>query len=535
MHNYRLSDLLDISLIQKLADSNFLASGLPLSIIDAHDTSVLLRAGWTDICMNFHRACTASHQRCIESDSSISDFRLTGDAEARRYKCKNGLWHVAIPIVVAGKHLATMFLAQFIFEGEILDREYFSRQALEFGYDQQAYLAALGKLPVFSVEKVDYIVAYDKALVRFIADLAEQSLRIIETKKSLTESEEKYRTLVNNIRIGVFRNTPGKGRHIYANPAMAEMFGYDSLEEFMGHRIIDEYEKPHERARLLEAIKRHGFVKDMELAMRKKDGTLILCSCTATAHIDELGKIEWLDGIIEDITERKRVEMELRRSREELRSLSAHIQSAREEERGRIAREIHDELGQMLSKLKLDIAWLKKRLSNEQGQLVEKSDKMSDLVDSTIRAVQRISSELRPGVLDYLGLPDAIEWQAKEFKEQTGIGCTTSIPSDLVVEDKDISTAVFRIFQETLTNIIRHSKASRVDVVLKQEDNILELDVQDNGMGILNEKVVHHASFGLLGMRERARFLGGKVSITGVPGKGTAVVVSIPLDGKVNR
>ncbi len=535
MHNYRLSDLLDISLIQKLADSNFRASGLPLSIIDEYDTSVILRAGWTDICVNFHRACPASHLRCIESDSSISDFRLTGEPEARQYKCKNGLWHVAIPIVVAGKHLATMFLAQFIFEGEIPDKEYFSRQALEFGYDQEAYLAALDKLPVFSVEKVDYIVAYDKALVHFIADLAEQSLRIIETKKSLTESEEKYRTLVNNIRIGIFRNTPGKGQHIYANPAMAEMFGYDSLEEFMERQIIDEYENPQERARLLEAVKCNGFVKDMELTLHKKDGTLILCSCTATAQFDEQGEIAWLDGIVEDITERKRVEIELRRSREELRSLSAHIQSAREEERGRIAREIHDELGQILSKLKLDLAWLKKRLSSEQGQLVEKCDKMSDLVDSTIRDVQRISSELRPGVLDHLGLPDAIEWQAKEFKEQTGIGCTTSIPSDLVVEDLNLSTAVFRIFQETLTNIIRHSKASRVDVVLKKEDNILELNVQDNGIGILNDKVVNHASFGLMGMRERARFLGGKVSITGIPGKGTAVLVRIPLDSRVSR
>jgi PAS domain S-box-containing protein len=534
MHNYHLSDLLDISLIQKLADSNFRASGLPLSIIDEYDTSVILRAGWTDICVNFHRACPASQLRCIESDSSISDFRLTGEPEARRYKCKNGLWHVAIPVVVAGKHLATMFLAQFIFEGEIPDREYFSRQALEFGYDQEAYLAALDKLPVFSVEKVDYIVAYDKALVHFIADLAEQSLKFIETKKSLTDSEEKYRTLVNNIRIGVFRNTPGKGR-IYANPAMAEMFGYHSIEEFMGSQIIDEYENPHERARLLEAVKRNGFVKDMELAMRKKDGTLILCSCTATAHFNEQGEFEWLDGIIEDITERKRVEIELRQSREELRSLSAHLQSAREEERERIAREIHDELGQILSKLKLDIAWLKKRLTNEQGLLIEKSDKMSDLVDSTIRAVQRISSELRPGVLDYLGLPDAIEWQAKEFKEQTGIGCTTSIPSDLLVDDKDISTAVFRIFQETLTNIIRHSKASQVDVVLKKENTILELDVQDNGVGILDEKLVNHGSFGLMGMRERARFLGGKVIIAGVPGKGTAVLVRIPLDSKVNR
>jgi signal transduction histidine kinase len=234
------------------------------------------------------------------------------------------------------------------------------------------------------------------------------------------------------------------------------------------------------------------------------------------------------------MTERKRVEMELRRSREDLRSLSAHLQSAREEERGHIAREIHDELGQILSKLKLDIAWLKKRLSRDQIQLAEKADKMSGLVDSTIRTVQRISSELRPAVLDYLGLPAAIEWQAKEFKEQTGIGCAISIEPELAVPDQNISIAVFRIFQETLTNIIRHSKASRVDVHLKKDDTTLMLEIRDNGAGIPQEKVSDHASFGLMGMKERARFLGGSVTVAGVPGKGTTVTLKIPLVGKEN-
>ena len=316
MHNYRLSELLDMSLIQKLADSNFRASGLPLSIIDVYDASVLVSAGWTDICLNFHRACPTSEQRCQESDASIKGRLVEG--EASRYKCKNGLWHVAIPIVVAGKHLATMFLAQFSFEGEVPERDYFTRQAREFGYDQEAYLAALDKLPIFSVEKVNYILAYDKSLVRFIADLAEQSLRIIETKKSLAESEEKYRTLVNNIHIGVFRNTPGQGRHIHANPAMAKIFGYDTLEAFMGHPVIDEYENPEDRVRLFEAVKRDGFAKDMELAMRKKEGTRIWCSCTATAHFDEQGEVEWIDGVVEDITERKKAEGNLKKYHVEL-------------------------------------------------------------------------------------------------------------------------------------------------------------------------------------------------------------------------
>jgi signal transduction histidine kinase len=226
------------------------------------------------------------------------------------------------------------------------------------------------------------------------------------------------------------------------------------------------------------------------------------------------------------------VETELLRSREELRSLSAHIQSAREEERGSIAREIHDELGQVLSKLKLDLSWLKKRLAPEQKPLLEKADRMSDLVDSTVKTVQRISSELRPGVLDYLGLAEAIDWQLKEFREQTGIECMAAIAPEFAIEDKDVSTAVFRIFQETLTNIIRHAKASRVSVDLKQEDGVLTLEIRDNGEGIARENISDPASFGIMSMRERARHLGGSVIVTGEPGKGTTVLVRIPLDNR---
>jgi len=228
-------------------------------------------------------------------------------------------------------------------------------------------------------------------------------------------------------------------------------------------------------------------------------------------------------------SERRKAVEDLRNSHEQLRYLAAHLQSAREEERGYIAREIHDELGQTLSRLKLDLSWLKKRLTNEQQQLIEKTEKMSGLIDTTITAVQRISSELRPGVLDYLGLTDAIEWQVKEFVEQTGIECSAAIANDISVEDKSISTAVFRIVQEALTNVIRHSKATCVNVDLANKDNALVLEVRDNGTGIDAEKISSRSSFGLMGMRERARFLGGEINILGIPGKGTTVRVSIPL------
>ena len=313
------------------------------------------------------------------------------------------------------------------------------------------------------------------------------------------------------------------------------MLGYKK-EEIIGRPIADffteESLKDHEK--LFPTLAAHEQLFGLERYYVRKDGTIFPASLNVFIESDEKGDLLRTKAIARDITEYKRVEADVRRSREELRNLSAHIQTVLEEERGYIAREIHDELGQTLSRLKLDIAWLKKRMSKDQTLLTEKADKMSGLIDSTIHTVQRISSKLRPGVLDYLGLPAAIDWQVNEFKEQTGIRSKIEIASDVNVEDQNISIAVFRIFQETLTNIMRHAKASRVDVVLKQEEDTLVLTVKDNGIGIPEDKISKHTSFGIMGIKERARVLSGTVSISGVPGKGTTVTVCIPLNGKVN-
>jgi len=201
MRDYRLSDLLDMSIVQRLADSNFRASGLPMSIIDAMDGSILVQAGWQDVCAMFHRANPQSAERCRESDTAVTD-RLT-EGEFCRYKCKNGLSYFATPIIVRGRHLATMFLTQFFFEGESPDRDYFIRQAREFGYDIESYLAAIDRLPFFSVEKVNNILAYDKALVRFITDLAERSLRVTEVAAERNKLQDEQQSAIEELEIRV--------------------------------------------------------------------------------------------------------------------------------------------------------------------------------------------------------------------------------------------------------------------------------------------------------------------------------------------
>jgi len=352
---------------------------------------------------------------------------------------------------------------------------------------------------------------------------------------ALMDSERKYRDLYDNAP-DMYYSLNRDGIIVDCNETQARTLGYRK-DDVIGRHVTD-FLTPQSR-RVYEkefaTMQEHKALYGIEREFVRKDGTTFPASVNVYVETDGHGGLVRTKAIARDMSEPKRVEQELRRSREELRNLSAHIQSAREEERALIAREIHDELGQVLSKLKLDIAWLKKRIHGDQQPLLEKADTMSGLVDNTIRTVQKISSELRPGVLDYLGLSAAVEWQVKEFRERTGISCSAEIAPDVAVEDKNIATAVFRIFQETLTNIIRHAAATHVAVSLKHEDHTLLLEVHDDGRGIAPDKITDRASFGLLGMRERARYFGGIVEISGTPDRGTSVLVRIPGDGKAGR
>ncbi len=236
--------------------------------------------------------------------------------------------------------------------------------------------------------------------------------------------------------------------------------------------------------------------------------------------------------IITDVSERRQAEEELNRSREQLRNLSRHLQLIREEESKRISREIHDELGQALTALKMDISWLSARIpedSADRKAIIEKMRSMSSLIDGTIQIVQKVSAELRPGMLDDLGLVPAIEWQAQEFQKRTAIDCVINLDGEPMDLDSERSTAVFRVFQEALTNVARHARASRVTISLKKAAGKLELRVGDDGIGIPEEALSASDSLGLMGMRERLLPLGGELRISRGSEKGTKLFVSVPL------
>lgn len=359
--------------------------------------------------------------------------------------------------------------------------------------------------------------ALDEAHLRAKHQLAEARLRL---------SEAKSRAIVDNAADGIL-TIDHCGTIESLNPAAAQIFGYTPAEA-TGHSIrlliprpyLPEHESycsPISEYRR-EVLGRHRNGQDVPLEfaiseLRHDDRTLFVV-------------------LVRDITEWKRDQQELTSSRERLRCLATRLQSIREEEQARIAREVHDVLGQALTGLKIDLRWLKARLSGRESLLRDRANAMLDVIDGTINTVRRIARELRPAVLDNLGLAAAIDWQAKEFQSRTGIECRCAINFDDEDLSIECSTAVFRIFQEALTNVARHAEATVVKVALWEVTGNVVLEVKDNGRGITESKKRESNSLGLLGMRERAYALAGDVEISGAHGQGTTVVVRIPKNYK---
>lgn len=331
--------------------------------------------------------------------------------------------------------------------------------------------------------------------------------------------------------------TDGSGIIQYVNPAFEKITGY-SRGEALGQipafllRNGDLDENSYEE--IWDTIS-GGKVWKGGYIGKRKDGSLYDQEVTVSPVVDTAGVVTNYVAVKRDVTERRKAEAGLKNSHEQLRALTAHLQSVREDERTTIAREIHDELGQALTGLKMDLSWLRSQSVKvckklKQTQLLDKIRSMSDLIDDTMQSVRRIATELRPGVLDDLGLVAAIEWQTQDFQKRTGIHCDLSSSADDMNLDRECSTAVFRIFQETLTNIARHADASCVKVALFEDPKGVALKVEDDGRGITEREINGSGSLGILGMRERASLLRGEVSIMrGIEG-GTTVVVRIPLE-----
>jgi PAS domain S-box-containing protein len=389
-------------------------------------------------------------------------------------------------------------------------------------------------------------------------------------EQALRESEERFRLLVQTVQEYAIFNLDTFGNVVTWNNGAERLKGYQA-EEILGKHFSGFY-PPEEVARgkpqqILEEAARRGQSEDEGWRIRK-DGTRFWANVVVTALRNAKGRLQGFAKVTRDMTERHgkeeqlikakellelraeqratvlarlndelrmeiseraRAEEQLRASRDQLRALAARLQSVREEERTSIAREIHDELGQACTAIKMDLALIGHKATKRQTRLRAKAESAIELVDGMIVTLRRIASDLRPRTLDDLGLPAALEWQAQEFESRTGMRCRVTLPQEPLVLDTERATAIFRIFQESLTNVARHAKATRVQARLEREVHQLTFEVRDNGRGFDPEEAKARKSLGLVGMQERALLLQGELKLEGVPGAGTTMTLRIPL------
>ncbi|MBV8140370.1 MAG: PAS domain S-box protein, partial [Deltaproteobacteria bacterium] len=367
------------------------------------------------------------------------------------------------------------------------------------------------------------------------ADITERK----RAEQGLRESQARFANIIDSAMDAII-SIDAAQRVVLFNTAAERMFGCAAAEA-LGRPLdrfipapLREAHRAHVRAFGATGATNRTMGKLKDLTALRVDGQEFPIEASISQTNVEGGKL--FTVILRDISRRKAAEEALSRSEERLRALATRLQQAREEEAMRIARELHDQLGRCLTAMKMDVDGIGRGLAGavaeaDFGALLERVKRMNETLDETVYTVRRISAELRPGVLDDLGLAAAIEWQARDFQARSGVSCVVRVPEEDLPLSPDQATAMFRIFQESLTNVARHAQATKVWVNLSEEEGAVVLEIEDDGVGISPARLAERHSLGLLGMRERVAVFGGEIEFAGMPGQGTAVVVRMPVLG----
>jgi PAS domain S-box-containing protein len=319
-------------------------------------------------------------------------------------------------------------------------------------------------------------------------------------------------------------------RPVFRSPASQRLTGW-SLEERQKYGLINlthPDDVGHLRQALQNALDHPGEQFRVSFRTLHRDGNYIWLEGSMVNYLADEA-IQAIVANLHDVTESKERSRKLQESHEQLRLLASHLQDIREEERTSMAREIHDELGQLLTGLKMDVSWLNRRPDLNEEAAREKIKGILTLLDQTVNTVRRLAAELRPSILDDLGLPEALGWYSNQFAQRSGIQTSVDIEGERRYIPKEVATGLYRIYQEALTNVARHAKATKVKGVLNMDASNIVLTVADDGKGFDVERIGAKKTLGLLGMQERVLMMGGKFNLQSHPDQGTTIEVSVPL------
>jgi len=527
---YQFSELVDIRSISSLFSRFYQTTGLRCEIFTLGGVPLTSSSRWEAVCVDFHRKHPLSNQRCIESDTHVLNS-LLGRKDYGIYVCRNGMTDAGTRVMVGGEHVANILLGQLFCQRP--DLEWFRRQAAELGFDEHAYLEAIKRVPVVPRERLETALSFVSRLSAILGELGLRHLKELEAEEAVRASEKKYRDIFEDAVEGIFQTGPD-GRYLNVNPALCHMHGYASPEEMLKNvpsMAAHLFPDPGERALFFSLLEKNGRVKAFESQVDNGDGRKIWVSVNARTITGGSGPAK-LEGTMENITDRKRAESKMFAAQQSLEDLSRTLLKKLEAERHHVAHELHDEIGQVLTVVKMGLESIKRQLGS--SEFSGKIDENIAAIKRALAQVRNLSVNLRPAVLDDLGLVAALRWLASSAISSSGLDI--QVWADDEVEPRlssGLAIVCFRVAQEALTNALRHADASTIKIELRRLGDEFGLIIADDGIGFDVEsaraQTAAGGGFGLLAMQERVALSGGTLTIDSVRGRGSKITAVFPL------
>lgn len=545
MGRVRFSEIVNVNELQKITDNIYAVTGMPIGVIEV-DGTIVLASGWQDICTKFHRMHPLACQRCLDSDFYIKNHLEEG--EPIRYKCKNNMWDIAMPIVISGEHIATIFLGQFFYEDEKIDMEYFRAQALEFGFNEKEYLEALNKVPKYSRERVEQILTYYQGLIMTLTESGIRQVELMKSKKELVEGKRYLSTIFNSVNDAIFIHDI-YGNIVDANETAISMFGY-SRDELIAKSIKDIVVKDSDSynlnlKNLIDRVRENGLAIG-ELIAKKNDGKELWIE--VNTRIIRIDDEDIIIATVRDITERKKAELALQNEAFELEKL-------RTEFFANISHELRTPLNIILSAIKvnemytldkdkpIDIERVINNIGIEKQNCFRLLRLINNLIDST--KIDADQFELNMVNCNIVSIVEEITLVAANHQcsNKLNLVFDTDIEEKIVACDVD---KLERIMFNLLSNSVKYTPDDgNIFVNIFDGEEYITITVEDTGIGIPPEKL--HVIFdrfrqvdksftrnsegigmGLFLAKSLTQMLGGTINVESEYGKGTKFTVKLP-------